>query len=150
MAEIQTEWALVFKTEELDAGMQHVKDVSNDTTKSIGEGWNTTGTAAVDALKKLLAQSEETHGRTKEQVEKASQAVDLLGDALGIKVPAALQKMAAESEVAGPIMESAFPSIGRGRPGQHDCGHSREDRRLDQFAAGAVGRGKKCDQCPGQ
>jgi hypothetical protein len=111
MAEIQTEWALVFKTEELDAGMQHVKDVSNDTTKSIGEGWNTTGTAAVDALKKLLAQSEETHGRTKEQVEKASQAVDLLGDALGIKVPAALQKMAAESEVAGPIMESAFPVL---------------------------------------
>ncbi|HLK07520.1 MAG TPA: phage tail tape measure C-terminal domain-containing protein [Candidatus Angelobacter sp.] len=111
MAEIQTEWALVFKTEELDAGMQHVKDVSNDTTKSIGEGWNTAGTAAVDALKKLLSQSEETHGRTKEQIEKASQAVDLLNDALGIKVPAALQKMAAESEIVGPIMEEAFPVL---------------------------------------
>ena len=111
MADIQTQWALVFKTDELEAGMQHVKDLSNETTRSVGEGWTTAGDAAVDALKKLLSQSEETHGRTKEQVEKASQAVDLLGDAIGIKVPAALQKMAAESEVVGPVMEAAFPVL---------------------------------------
>src|ERR1051326_4133923 len=111
MADIQTQWALFFKTDELEAGMQHVKDLSNETTRSVGEGWTTAGDAAVDALKKLLSQSEETHGRTKEQVEKASQAVDLLGDAIGIKVPAALQKMAAESEVVGPVMEAAFPVL---------------------------------------
>jgi hypothetical protein len=111
MADIQTQWALIFKTDELDAGMAHVKDVSNDATKAVGEGWNMAGSAAVDALRKLLTQSEETHGRGKEHIEKATQAADLLNDALGIRIASALQKMAAESEVAGPVLESAFPVL---------------------------------------
>lgn len=111
MAEIQTQWGIVFKTDEFDSGMAHAKELSDSTTKAVSEGWTMAGSSAVDALKKLLSQSEETHGRSKDQIEKASQAVDLLNDAIGIKVPAALQKMAASSEIAGPLLEAAFTPL---------------------------------------
>lgn len=73
--------------------------------------WTEASSTITVALKNVSSEAENTAGRTKEQIEKASQAVDLLGDAIGIKVPAALQKMAAESEIVGPIMESAFPVL---------------------------------------
>ena len=45
----------------------------------------------------------------KEQFDKASKSVDMLAELIGVKVPDALKKLIASSELAGPALEAVFP-----------------------------------------
>ncbi len=47
----------------------------------------------------------------KDQLEQASKSVEMLGDMIGIKVPEAIQKMIASSELIGPILSEAFAPL---------------------------------------
>jgi lambda family phage tail tape measure protein len=100
-----------FDSSAATAGLTQLNSTFQSTTSAVANMWTEASSTITVALKNVSSEAENTAGRTKEQIEKASQAVDLLGDAIGIKVPAALQKMAAESEIVGPIMESAFPVL---------------------------------------
>lgn len=44
----------------------------------------------------------------KEQLEKAGQSVEMLGDLIGVKVPGAIKQMLASSELIAPALEAAF------------------------------------------
>jgi lambda family phage tail tape measure protein len=100
-----------FDSSAATAGLTQLNSTFQSTTSAVANMWTEASSTITVALKNVSSEAENTAGRTKEQIEKASQAVDLLGDAIGIKVPAALQKMAAESEIVGPIMEAAFPVL---------------------------------------
>lgn len=111
MADTTFQIGVQFDTSAATAGLTQLNSAFQSTTSAVASMWTEASSTITVALKNVSSEAEHTAGRTKEQIEKASQAVDLLGDALGIKVPAALQKMAAESEIVGPIMESAFPVL---------------------------------------
>lgn len=109
MAGNQIQFGITFTTDDLDSVMGHIREVSDETTQSIGAGWTQASSTAIDGLKNLATQSEQTSSRTKEQIEKASNAASILGDLVGVSIPNGLQKMLAESEVMGPVLEAAFP-----------------------------------------
>jgi|GEM_PF-2770266 hypothetical protein len=111
MADIQTQWKFLADTDELASGMDRAKELSSDAAQAVSDGWNQAGTNAVEALKAVASESDETYTRSKEQIDKATGAAELLSDAIGIKIPGALQKMAAESEIAGPLLDAAFEPL---------------------------------------
>ena len=111
MADLQTQLKFLADTDDLESGITRAKESSNDAAQAVSDGWKQAGMTALNALQGVASQAEETHIRTKEQIEKATSAADLLSDVIGVKVPGALQKMAAESEIAGPILESALPVL---------------------------------------
>ena len=47
----------------------------------------------------------------KEQLDQASKSVEMLGDMIGLKVPEAIQKMIASSELIGPVLSEAFAPL---------------------------------------
>ena len=54
------------------------------------------------------SQAKEAIDAAKEQLEKAGKSVEMLADLIGIKVPDALKKMIASSELVGPALAEAF------------------------------------------
>ncbi len=47
----------------------------------------------------------------KEQMEKASESVSMLGDLIGVKVPEGVQKMLAQTQLVGPALAAAFQPL---------------------------------------
>jgi lambda family phage tail tape measure protein len=111
MADTTFQIGVQFDSSAATAGLTQLSSTFQSTTSAVANMWTEASSTITIALKNVGSEAENTAGRTKEHIEKASQAVDLLGDAIGIKIPAALQKMAAESEIVGPIMEAAFPIL---------------------------------------
>jgi hypothetical protein len=54
------------------------------------------------------SQAKEAINAAKEQLDKAGKSVEMLADLIGVKVPDALKKMIASSEVVGPALAEAF------------------------------------------
>jgi hypothetical protein len=111
MSSNQIQFGITFTTDDLDSVMGHIREVSDETTQSISAGWTQANSTAIDGLKNLATQSEQTSSRTKEQIEKASNAASILGDLVGVSIPDGLQKMLAGSEVAGPALEAALEPL---------------------------------------
>src|SRR5215813_12916518 len=95
MADTTFQIGVQFDSSAATAGLTQLNSTFQSTTSAVANMWTEASSTITVALKNVSSEAENTAGRTKEQIEKASQAVDLLGDAIGIKVPAALQKMAA-------------------------------------------------------
>ena len=57
------------------------------------------------------SQAKEAIQAAKEQIDNASKSVDLLADLIGVKVPDALAKLIASSELAAPALEAVFPIV---------------------------------------
>ena len=57
------------------------------------------------------SQAKAAIGAAKEQLDKASKSVEMLADLIGVKIPDALTKLIASSELAGPALEAIFPVV---------------------------------------
>ena len=87
MADLQTQLKFLADTDDLESGITRAKESSNDAAQAVSDGWKQAGMTALNALQGVASQAEETHTRTKEQIEKATSAADLLSDVIGVKVP---------------------------------------------------------------
>jgi len=93
------------------AGLSQLNSAFQSTTSSVAGMWTQASSTVTAALQNICTEAEKTAGRTKEQIEKASSAVDKLGDLIGVKVPGDLTKMLAASETIGPVLEAAFAPL---------------------------------------
>ena len=93
------------------ASLSQLSSAFKSTTTAVAGMWAEAGTTITIAMKNFSAAAEDASGRTKEQIEKASGAVEKLGDLIGVKVPGDLTKMLAASETIGPVLEAAFTPL---------------------------------------
>src|SRR5262245_32666965 len=108
MADNTIQFGMAINTSPVKSGLAEVNSAFQSTTSSVSSQWSATSSTVMDSLKKMGDEAENTAGRTKEQIEKASSAASALGDVVGIKVPEGMQKMLAESQLIGPAVEAAM------------------------------------------
>jgi ribosomal protein L31 len=111
MAENTIQFGITVDASTVTAGLSNVNAAFQSSTSAVSSQWSETSSTVVASLKKIADEAENTAGRTKEQMDKASAAAGALGDVVGIKVPDGMQKMLAESELIGPVLEKAFAPL---------------------------------------
>jgi hypothetical protein len=102
---------VIFNNSAAVSGLAQLNSAFQSTTASVASMWTHASSTITVSLKNISAEAENTAGRTKEQIEKASGAVEKLGDLIGVKVPGDLTKMLAASETIGPVLEAAFTPL---------------------------------------
>lgn len=111
MADTTFQIGVTFDNSTALSGLAQLNSAFQSTTNSVAGMWNQASSTITGALKNVATEAENTAGRTKEQIEKASGAVDKLGDLIGIKVPSDISKLLASSETIGPMLETAFTPL---------------------------------------
>jgi hypothetical protein len=111
MADTTFQIGVTFDNSTAIAGLSQLNSTFQSTTSSVASMWTQASSTVTVALQNIGTEAEKTAGRTKEQIEKASSAVDKLGDLIGVKVPGDLTKMLAASETIGPVLEAAFAPL---------------------------------------
>jgi hypothetical protein len=108
MADNTIQFGITLDASTLTSDLTQVKSAFQSTTSSVSSQWSATSSTVTDSLKKIVDEAQNTAGRTKEHIDKASSAASALGDVVGIKVPEGMQKMLAESKLIGPALEAAM------------------------------------------
>jgi hypothetical protein len=111
MADTTYQIGVVFDSSAATTGLAQVNSAFQQTTNQVASMWTQTSSTITASLKTVTTEAENTAGRTKEQIEKASGAVSTLGDLIGVKVPEGITKMLAASETIGPMLEAAFAPL---------------------------------------
>lgn len=111
MADTTFQIGVTFDNSTAITGLSQLNSAFQSTTSSVAGMWTQASSTVTVALQNIGTEAEKTAGRTKEQIEKASSAVDKLGDLIGVKVPGDLTKMLAASETIGPALEAAFAPL---------------------------------------
>jgi Lambda phage tail tape-measure protein (Tape_meas_lam_C) len=111
MADNTFQFGITVDTSTVASNLSEIQSQFQQTTSSVASQWTEASSTVTVSLTKMADAAEESAGRTKEQIEKAQGAIGLLSDMIGIKVPDALQKMLASSELVGPALEAAFAPL---------------------------------------
>ena len=111
MADTTFQIGVTFDNSTATASLAQLNSTFQSTTSAVASMWTQTSSTVTAALKNVSTEAENTAGRTKEQMEKASGAVDKLGELIGVKVPGDLKTMLAASETIGPVLEAAFTPL---------------------------------------
>jgi hypothetical protein len=111
MADTTFQIGVQFDNSAATAGLAQLNSSFQSTTSAVASMWTQASSTITVALKNVSTEAENTAGRTKEQIEKASSSVEKLGDLIGVKVPGGLTKMLAASETIGPALEAAFAPL---------------------------------------
>jgi hypothetical protein len=111
MADNTIQLGLTVDASTVSPSLSQVQSAFQDTTSSVASQWTEASSSVTVSLKKIADEAENSAGRTKAQIDKASSAASALGDVVGIKVPDGMQKMLAESELIGPVLEKAFAPL---------------------------------------
>lgn len=109
MTDNTLQFGITVDTSKVASNLSQIESQFQQTTSAVASQWTEASSTISASLAKMAEGAEQAAGRTKEQIEKASGAVGLLSDIVGVQVPESLQRMLASTEVVGPALELAFP-----------------------------------------